>query len=349
MIISDEQYMRRCIQLAKLGTGNVAPNPVVGAVLVYENKIIGEGYHEKFGEAHAEVNCINSVDEKDKLLLGQSTIYVSLEPCAHHGKTPPCSDFIIQKGIRKVVVGCEDIYKEVAGKGIEKLRNAGVEVVTGILEKECRDLNKRFFTFHQKKRPYIILKWAETANGKIGSARERIFISNDYTNRIVHKWRSEEAAILVGTNTALKDNPFLTTRLWKGNNPVRIVVDKELKLPFDLKIFDQEAPTIIFNCLKASSENHLRFIRLDVKNFLKEMLDYLFENDIQSVLVEGGAKTLQSFIDAGLWDEARIITNEQMIIEEGIAAPEMKNFLFKNEEKYFNDSIRVYKNNAVQF
>lgn len=344
MMFSDEQYMSRCIQLAKLGGGDVASNPMVGAVVMYDNRIIGEGYHRKFGEAHAEVNCINSVDKKHKSLIEKSTIYVSLEPCAHHGKTPPCSDLIIQKKIQKVVIGCQDIYKEVAGKGIEKLRKAGIEVVTGVLENECLDLNKRFFTFHQKKRPYIILKWAQSENEKIGSGKKRIFISNDYTNRIVHKWRSEEAAILVGTNTALKDDPSLTTKLWKGTNPVRVVIDKELKLPSSLKIFNGESLTIIFNCLKNLSKKNVRFTRVDDQNFLKELLHFLYENNIQSVIIEGGTKTLQSFIDAGLWDEARIITSEGMIIENGIGAPEMKNFLFKNEAKYFNDSIKIYKN-----
>ena len=236
--------MTRCLQLAQLGAGNVAPNPMVGAVLVYEEKIIGEGYHRKYGEAHAEVNCINSVKESNRELIEKSTLYVSLEPCSHYGKTPPCSDLIIQNKIKKVVIGCQDIYKEVSGKGILKLRNAGVEVISGVLEKESVDLNKRFFTFHQKFRPYIILKWAQTANTKIGSTNERILISNEYTNRLVHKWRSEEAAVLVGTNTAVQDDPFLTTRLWKGKNPVRIVIDKELKLPPSLNIFDTNSQTI---------------------------------------------------------------------------------------------------------
>lgn len=335
--------MSRCIQLAKLGAGNVAPNPMVGAVLVYENKIIGEGYHQKFGEAHAEVNCVNSVGKENKSLIEKSTMYVSLEPCAHHGKTPPCSDLIIREKIKKVIIGCQDIYKEVAGKGIEKLLNAGVEVVTGVLEDECKELNKRFFTFHQKRRPYIILKWAQSANGKIGSDNdERILISNDYSNRLVHKWRSEEAAILVGTNTVLKDNPSLTTRLWKGKNPVRIVIDKELKIPSSSKIFDEEAKTIIFNLLKSSTEKNIQFIKVSHENFIKEILDSLYESDIQSVLVEGGTKTLQFFINAHLWDEARVITNEKMIIENGMAAPEMKDFNPIHLEKYFTDSTAYF-------
>lgn len=340
--------MGRCIQLAKLAAGNVAPNPMVGAVLVFENKIIGEGYHQKYGEAHAEVNCINNVQEKNKTLIEKSTIYVSLEPCAHHGKTPPCADLIIKNKIKKVVIGCQDIYKEVAGKGIEKLQNAGIELITGILEKECKDLNKRFFTFHQKQRPYIILKWAQSANGKIGSNNnERILISNDYSNGLVHNWRAEEAAILVGTNTALKDNPSLTTRLWKGNNPVRIVIDKELKLPSGSKLFSKETNTVIFNFVKNTVEENLNFVKILKENFLQEMLFSLYRLNIQSVLVEGGAKTLQYFIDAGFWDEARVITNEKMVIENGIAAPEMKNFLFVNQARYFSDVINYYENGAT--
>ena len=339
----DEQCMSRCIQLAKLGAGNVAPNPMVGAVLVYEDKIIGQGYHKKYGVAHAEVNCINNVGEDHKSLIEKSTMYVSLEPCAHYGKTPPCSDLIIKNKIKKVVIGCRDIYEKVAGKGIKMLQNAGVETITGTLEKECIELNKRFFTFHQKKRPFIILKWAQSANGKIGSMEKRISISNDYSNRLVHKWRREEAGILVGTNTVLKDDPLLTTRLWKGNNPVRIVIDKELKLPLSQKIFNGDSKTIIFNLYKNTIEKNCQFIQLENDDFLNEIIQSLFENDIQSVLVEGGAKTLQSFIDAGLWDEARVISNEELIIEDGISSPEMKNFVLVKEEKYFSDLIHFYQ------
>ena len=312
---SDEKYMSRCIQLAKSGAGNVAPNPMVGAVLVYENKIIGEGFHQKYGEAHAEVNCINSVPAEQKSLIEKSTLYVSLEPCAHHGKTPPCADLIVKNKIKKAVIGCQDVYEQVAGKGIEKLQNAGVEVVTGVLENESKDLNKRFFTFHQQKRPYIILKWAQSANAKIGSKNgERVLISNGFSNRLVHKWRSEEAGILVGENTALKDDPSLTTRLWKGENPVRIVIDPELKLPASLKIFNHESKTIIYNLIKNSPGKNIKYIQLNPENLLESLLSSLYENDIQSLLVEGGAKTLQSFIDQNLWDEARVITNGKMII-----------------------------------
>jgi diaminohydroxyphosphoribosylaminopyrimidine deaminase / 5-amino-6-(5-phosphoribosylamino)uracil reductase len=336
--------MSRCIQLAALGAGSVAPNPMVGAVLVYEDKIIGEGYHRKYGEPHAEVNCINSVSAENKGLIEKSTIYVSLEPCAHHGKTPPCSDLIIKNKIKKIVIGCKDIYKEVSGKGIQKLQDSGAEVMVGILENECLDLNKRFFTFHQKNRPYIILKWAQSANGKIGSVdNERILISNDYGNRLVHKWRSEEASILVGINTVIKDDPSLTTRLWKGKNPVRIVIDKELNLPKTLKIFNTQANTLIFNFLKNSIDGNAQYIKLLPERFLEQMLHSLYELNIQSVLIEGGTKTLQSFIDAGLWDEALVITNEEMIIENGINAPQMKGFKLIKKEKYFSDRIDYYK------
>ncbi|MEO8109283.1 MAG: bifunctional diaminohydroxyphosphoribosylaminopyrimidine deaminase/5-amino-6-(5-phosphoribosylamino)uracil reductase RibD [Ginsengibacter sp.] len=341
---SDEQYMQRCIQLAELGAGNVAPNPMVGALLVYENKIIGEGYHKKYGEAHAEVNCINSVSDENKNLINKSTLYVSLEPCSHFGKTPPCADLIIQQHIPKVVIGCRDIFKEVAGRGIQKLEDASIEVVSSILEKECIELNKRFFTFHDKCRPYIILKWAQSANGKIGKKDKRILISNDYNNRLVHKWRSEEAAILVGTNTAEHDNPSLTTRLWPGSNPVRIIIDKQLRLPTSLSLFDDEAKTIIFNLSKETTEKNLVFKQLETDGFTDKLICSLFELNIQSILIEGGSKTLQFFIDAGLWDEARVITNEILIIENGIAAPEMKNFILEKQEKYLNDVISYFKN-----
>ena len=339
----NEQYIDRCIQLAKQGIGNVTPNPMVGAVLIYDNKIIGEGYHQKYGGAHAEVNCLTSVQEQDKYLIEKGTLYVSLEPCSHYGKTPPCVDLIIKNKIKKVIIGCIDVYKEVAGKGIQKLQDAGVEVITGILEKECMDLNKRFFTFHQKCRPYIILKWAQSSNAKIGKDANRILISNDYSNRLVHKWRSEEAAILVGTNTALQDNPVLTTRLWRGKNPVRIVIDKKLQLPSILKVFNNEAKTIIYNCVKDFTLENLIYIKLDKENFQEQLLHSLFEMNIQSVLVEGGAKTLQSFIDSNLWDEARVITNEDLFIENGMDAPVLNSCVKEKKDRYFEDVINYYK------
>ena len=353
----DAQYMVRCIELAKSGAGNVAPNPMVGALLVYDNRIIGEGYHQQYGGPHAEVNCINSVSDEDYDLLNSSTLYVSLEPCSHFGKTPPCTDLIIEKKIPKVVIGCSDSFKEVDGKGIEKLEKAGVEVLTGVLENACTDLNKRFFTFHAQHRPYIILKWAQTNNAKIASmTTERLLISNEYTNRLVHKWRSEEASVLVGTNTAFLDDPGLTNRLWYGNNPVRLVVDMNLRLPSSLKIFNETAPTIVFNQYKHAMDGFIFLPRgkYEIKYYqvaadaslVHQVLNACYRQNIQSILVEGGATLLQSFIDEGLWDEARIITNETLKINRGLPAPELTDFKIMRTEKIFSDRIDYYSNSA---
>ncbi len=318
--------MYRCFQLAQLGAGLTAPNPMVGAVLVYGNTIIGEGFHRQYGQAHAEVNCINSVATANTHLIKDSTLYVSLEPCAHFGKTPPCADLIIKNNITKVVIGCRDSYKEVAGRGIEKLQGAGVMVTVGVLEKEAQELNRRFFTFHEKQRPYIILKWAQSADKKIGSSKKRIFISNEYTNRLVHRWRHEEAAIMVGTNTALLDDPALTTRLFPGKNPVRLVIDTSLKLPASLKLFDGSAPTMVFNAVKQEPGAAVSFFMVSKKeNIISQVLRILYQQNIQSLMVEGGAKLLQSFIDADLWDEARVITNTGLIMGDGTAAPQLRN------------------------
>ncbi|OSZ81608.1 riboflavin biosynthesis protein RibD [Chitinophagaceae bacterium IBVUCB2] len=353
--------MQRCLELAAKGAGNVAPNPLVGGVLVHGDRIIGEGWHQRYGEAHAEVNCINSVSEENKKLITSSTLYVSLEPCAHFGKTPPCADLIIKHKIPRVVIGCRDPFIEVNGKGIEKLQAAGVEVENGILEEECKVLNKRFFTFHTKQRPYIILKWAETADGKIAasqnsSAREtlgsghfkpeveqRLFISNEYSNRLVHQWRSEEAAILIGTNTARLDNPELTTRLWPGKSPVRLVLDMNLRLPNSLKIFNGEVSTIIFNSVKQEEKENLLYYKLQKDNsVVSQLMNALYQLKIQSVLVEGGTKVLQSFIDEGLWDEARLIKNEDLIINSGLAAPTLSKAEKVSEQKIHSDKIEVY-------
>lgn len=337
--------MHRCLQLAKMGTGNVAPNPMVGAVLVYENEIIGEGYHQQYGQAHAEVNCINNVSEANQSVIEKSTLYVSLEPCAHFGKTPPCADLIIKNNIPNVVIACRDSYEEVDGKGIQKLQQAGVNVIVGILEKEALELNKRFFTFHRKQRPYIILKWAQSKDAKIARHDfSALKISNDITNRMVHKWRSEEAAILVGTNTALHDNPSLTTRLWKGNNPVRLVLDLQLKLPLSLHLFDGSVKTIVFNQVKHEEENGVTFYKLSSgEDIIYGLLNALYRLKIQSVLVEGGARLLQSFIDQNYWDEARIITNEQLIIESGINAPELKESNLVSINKATGDQVAFYQ------
>ncbi len=350
--------MRRCIELAKLGAGNTAPNPMVGAVLVYEGRIIGEGYHERYGEAHAEVNCINQAIKNGYAeLIPRSVIYVSLEPCAHFGKTPPCADLIIRHKIPKVIIGCRDPFKEVDGKGIEKLKAAGTEVETGVLEEECKELNKRFFTFHTKYRPYIILKWAQTADGFIAlpptplrgrgafedSAGKRLHISNEYTNKLVHKWRSEEAAILVGTNTASNDDPELTTRLWPGNSPVRLIVDTHLRLPSSLKVFDQKVRTIVFNNIKQEEKENLLYYKLgEDMSLVSQVANALYQLKIQSVIVEGGAILLQSFIDEGVWDEARVITNKQLTTGEGLPAPQLRNAVKTREQAILSDKIEMY-------
>ncbi len=345
-LTAHEIYMQRCLELAKRGSGFVAPNPMVGAVLVYEGKIIGEGLHEKFGQSHAEVNCINSVETKDKGKIPRSVLYVSLEPCAHFGKTPPCADLIIANNISEVIIGCRDPFKEVDGRGIERLMKAGIKTEVGILEKECKELNKRFFTFHTRHRPYIILKWAETSNGKIaGDGRDRLFISNEQSNRLVHKWRSEEVSILIGTNTALLDDPELTTRLWPGSSPVRLVVDMELKLPSSLKIFNGKQRTIIFNTIKHEEDENVTFYQVteDV-SLVHQIMNALYQMKIQSMIVEGGARLLQSFIDEDIWDEARVIKNGKLIIENGLSAPELKSRIERKEMKILDDSIKIFAN-----
>lgn len=358
-----ENYIYRCLELAEHGAGYTAPNPMVGAVLVYKEKIIGEGYHQRYGEAHAEVNCINqAIQNGKKDLLKQSTLYVSLEPCAHFGKTPPCTALIINNQIPKVVIGCRDPNKEVNGKGIEKLNAAGIETEVGILEKECIEMNKRFFTFHLQHRPYIILKWAQTADGKIAlsimeangegfeknddeiSPFQRLRISNEYSNRLVHKWRSEEASILVGTNTALYDDPELNTRFWEGPSPIRLIVDMNLRLPSSLKIFNRQTRTIVFNTIKHEEESNLLYWQVtnDV-NLVHQILNALYHLKIQSVLVEGGGRLLQSFIDEGIWDDARIIRNQQLKIGNGLPAPFLEKAEKNKEQKIFSDIIEYYK------
>lgn len=319
----DEQYMKRCLQLAQLGAGSVAPNPMVGSVIVYNNKIIGEGYHKEYGKAHAEVNAVESVD--DKTCLSKSTLYVNLEPCSHWGKTPPCTDLIIENRIPKVVISCIDTFSEVAGRGVERLQKAGVEVVIGILEQQSRFLNRRFFTFHEKQRPYLILKWAQTKDGFIDIAPELktsqkgLWITNDICRRLVHKWRAEETAIMVGTHTAIIDNPSLTTRDWPGKHPLRISIDRLGRLPFHLQLFDGTAKTILFTETEGLLQAHADYVKLNTISPFT-MLDYLHSNDIQSVIIEGGTTLLQHFIDAELWDEARVFTGDKLF-EKGVNAP----------------------------
>jgi diaminohydroxyphosphoribosylaminopyrimidine deaminase / 5-amino-6-(5-phosphoribosylamino)uracil reductase len=345
-----ETYMLRCIELARKGTGSVAPNPMVGAVLLYNNEIIGEGWHQRYGEAHAEVNCVSQAVQNGQTgKLQESTLYVSLEPCAHFGKTPPCSDLIIKHKIPKVVIGCRDPFKEVDGKGIEKLKAAGVEVVVDVLKDECIELNKRFFKFHQQQRPYVILKWAQTINGVIGSTTaERLLISNELANRLVHQWRSEEAAILVGSKTALLDDPQLTNRYWLSEKqPVRLVLDRQLQLPSSLKLFNGEANTVVLNDVKQTNEGTLQYEQLSGNgSVVQQVLQALHQRKLNSVLVEGGAELLQHFINEGLWDEARIITNNELVVEAGVKAPQLQNELQTNKQQLGSDSICWYKNST---
>ncbi len=346
MLDLHQQYMFRCLELARNGAGRVAPNPMVGAVLVYENRIIGEGWHQIYGGPHAEVNCIRSVHASDEHLISLSTLYVSLEPCAHFGKTPPCSQLVIEKKIPKVVIGCRDSFEAVNGKGIEQLQKAGVEVLTGVLEKEAMALNHRFFCFHQQRRPYVILKWAQTADGFIAkTSNDRLFITNEQTNRIVHRWRNEEAAILIGTETALKDNPSLTNRHWSGKSPLRLVIDKELRLPNQLALFNDGEPLVVFNELKNEKNGPITYVKLaQDRSLIDEIFDYCYTNSIQSILVEGGARLLQSFIDQNRWDEARIITNTSLQIQTGLAAPVLTKHFAINTSTSLNDQINSYMN-----
>ncbi len=350
MLNIEETYMHRCLDLARLGEGYTAPNPMVGAVLVHDNKIIGEGYHKLFGQNHAEVNCIHSVKKEDESKMEKAVLYVSLEPCTHHGKTPPCTDLILKKKIPKVVVGCKDPFKEVNGRGIERLKAAGVEVLTGVLEAECISLNKRFFIFHTKQRPYIILNWAQSVNGKMANTHStRLFITHELTNRLVHKWRAQEASILVGTNTALLDDPSLTLRRWKGRQPLRLIIDRSLRLPGTLKVFDRQTKTIVFNNIKQQDELNLEYRRLpNESNLVGQVILDLYQLKVQSILVEGGRKLLQSFIDENVWDEARIITNEELFVENGISSPVLGHARIGGKEMILSDSIRYYKNDSIK-
>ncbi len=322
---------------------------MVGSVIVHKNKIIGEGWHQTYGGPHAEVNAIKAV--KDSSLLSKSIIYVSLEPCSHFGKTPPCSDLIIASGIKKIVIGTVDPFEKVAGKGVKKLLDAGCEVLVGLLEKECWDLNKRFFTFHHKKRPYIILKWAQTEDGFIAPEfqedRNPVWITNKYSKQLVHKWRSEEQAILIGTNTAVKDNPKLNTRLWKGKDPTRIVIDRNLRIPGNSALFDSTVKTIVIceNCDpdRVNNSDNLIFEPINFsEEIATQICEVLHRHEIQSVIVEGGSKTLQTFIDAGLWDETRIFTGNKKF-RNGIKSPEFTGNL-SFEQQVEDDNLKIHAN-----
>ncbi|PKF72312.1 bifunctional diaminohydroxyphosphoribosylaminopyrimidine deaminase/5-amino-6-(5-phosphoribosylamino)uracil reductase RibD [Chryseobacterium sp. PMSZPI] len=335
---NDELYIKRCIELAQKALGKTYPNPLVGSVIVHNGKIIGEGYHHKAGENHAEINAINSVENKD--LIPESTIYVSLEPCAHYGKTPPCALKIKDLGFKKVVIGAMDSHDKVNGKGKKIIQDAGIEAVSGILENECIELNKRFFTYHEKKRPYIILKWAESGDGFLDKDFKPTAISNALANQFVHQLRANEHAILVGTQTALHDNPSLTVRNTEGINPVRILIDFDLKVPGNYNIFNNEARTLVLNSIKEGNEGHIQFIKIEKDNFLADLMNALYKEQIQSVIIEGGRFTLQQFIDAKLWDEAIVIKSEDLKLENGTKAPEFNHTAHKTEN---------YRDNTISF
>lgn len=333
-MIVHETYITRCLEIAKNGLGITRPNPMVGSVIVHNDQIIGEGFTSAYGGNHAEVNAVNSV--QDKSLLKEATIYVTLEPCSHFGKTPPCSDLIIKHKIPNVVIGCLDDNPEVSGKGIEKLKYAGCNVTAGVLENECKNHHKRFFTFHNKKRPYIILKWAESTDGFIAPKNRKeqkpVWITNEFSRQLVHKWRAEEQAILVGTNTVLQDNPSLTVRDWAGQNPMRIVIDRENKLSKDFSVFNNKANTMII------SEKEVDFS----KNLAQQICDILYRNNINSVIIEGGSKTLQTFINENLWDEARVFTGN-IYFKNGTKAPKFSGSII-SKETVLKDILKIYKN-----
>lgn len=328
----DEQYIRRCLQLARCGRGSTSPNPMVGAVIVCDNRIIGEGYHIRAGEPHAEVNAVRSVKESDRKLLKKSTIYVSLEPCSHYGKTPPCCDLIISCGIPRVVIAATDINAQVNGAGIARMRAAGIEVVSGVLAEEGYLLNESFFTLHKCSRPYITLKWAETADGFIDKRRntasdgEPLAISTPESLVAMHRLRAGCDAILVGSRTALLDNPSLTVRHWCGRNPLRLVIDRKNSLPSELRIFDGTVPTLLFTYLPKEGKygkNIEQIELLENASVLSQVMAHLAQRKINSLLVEGGAELLTAFIDANLWDVIRVERNPSLSIGEGVAAPEV--------------------------
>jgi diaminohydroxyphosphoribosylaminopyrimidine deaminase/5-amino-6-(5-phosphoribosylamino)uracil reductase len=341
-----EQYIARCIELAKNGFGTTYPNPMVGSVIVYNGEIIGEGWHQKAGEPHAEVNAIHSV--KNPSLLDKATIYVSLEPCSHFGKTPPCCDLIIKNKIPNVVIGTVDSNIKVAGNGIKRLQEAGINVVVGVLEKECYELNRRFFTFHEKKRPYIILKWAETQDGFIAPLQKEeqkpVWITNINSRQLVHKWRTEEQAILVGTQTVIDDNPKLNARDWEGNNPIRMVIDQNNRIPKTAHVFDDQIKTIVFSNKKStpSLENTIFEVIDFQQNIAPQIVEKLYQHQIQSVIIEGGAQTLQTFIDATLWDEARIFIGNSTF-GTGKKAP-ILNTTLSTKEKIGTDELLIIRN-----
>ncbi|MFP4603953.1 MAG: bifunctional diaminohydroxyphosphoribosylaminopyrimidine deaminase/5-amino-6-(5-phosphoribosylamino)uracil reductase RibD [Bacteroidales bacterium] len=351
-----EKYMERCLELASLAAGNTYPNPMVGSVIVYNDNIIGEGYHIAHGEKHAEANAIESV--KDRSLLKKSTLYVNLEPCSHYGKTPPCADRIVEEGIPEVVVGTLDTSGKVSGKGVKIMKEAGCKVTIGVLEEACRELNKRFFCYYEQGRPYIILKWAQSQDGYIDKKREPDdpiapnWITDNVARRLVHKWRTQESAILVGSKTAIKDNPQLNVREWSGKNPLRFVLDKDFEINQRYKLIYDNDSTIIFvdktvdnKRLDKYADYETEFIKLDYNgNLLKQVSDYLYSKGIMSVIIEGGAVTLESFLNANLWDEARVFVGEMMFFE-GVKAPPMPLVNPVDRLEYKNSVLCVFRRN----
>lgn len=338
----DQLFMSRAIQLAHHGLGSVSPNPLVGCVIVHHDEIIGEGWHRHYGEAHAEVNAINQV--KDHSLLKTSTVYVTLEPCAHHGKTPPCADLLIQKGVKRVVIACKDPFDQVNGIGIKKLITAGIEVEVNVMEKESMEMNIRFLTSIVKNRPYIILKWAQTADNFI--ARENFdskWISNKYSRKLVHQWRAHEDAILVGKNTALNDNPKLNVRDWTGQDPIRLVINMDLQLDQSLHLFDQTIKTIVYNSQRSETLRNLELVEVTPDNLLYDILDDLHSRNVQSLIVEGGSRTLQQFIDLELWDEARIFTSN-VRFKSGISSPRITGHQIR-QTQVMGDLLTIVRNN----
>lgn len=341
---TDEQYMQKALDLAKKGKGFVSPNPMVGCIIVYNNKIIGKGFHEKYGKAHAEVNAINSVI--DKTLISKSTVYVTLEPCSHHGKTPPCADLLVKYSPKKVVICNLDPNPLVAGNGIKKLEENKIEVVTSILEKEGLFLNRRFFTFMTKKRPYIILKWAETLDGFIARKNyDSKWISGESSRKLVHQWRMDEDAIMVGTNTAHYDNPSLNVRFGfsDNQNPIRIVLDKKLRLSQNLNLFDNTQETICLNLVKNEKKEQIEYLQItDENDILRESLEKLYQKNIQSIIIEGGSTLLNALIQENLWDECRIFVGNQKF-EEGILSPKFNQNSYTSE-KIEKDLLKIYFN-----
>jgi len=338
-------FMRRSFELAAMAKGRVAPNPMVGAVLVHQGRVIGEGYHKAFGGPHAEINCLDAVLPEDQKYIAQSTLYVNLEPCAHFGKTPPCALRLAREKVHEVIICNTDPFEKVSGKGLDILRTAGISTETGFLENEGLWLNRRFFCFHQQKRPYIILKWAQTSQGFMApSDRSRFQLSNQHSQQLVHKWRTEEAAILVGTTTGLQDNPKLSARLWKGPQPLRIVLDRQLKIPHSHHLFDGTTRTWIVNETKHKEDGETVYVQLDfAKTILPQLMSKLHEHNILSLIVEGGAALLKSFTDQNLWDEARIFETEN-VLSEGIKAPSLQHAVPAFSTQILSDHLHVFVN-----